>query len=297
MATIISTFNGEKYIEEQLVSIVNQTKKINKIYIFDDCSKDRTVEIVKRVLSHVDIQIEIIENKRNKGWKLNYIDALKYVREDIIFLADQDDIWMPNKVEVMSGIMEKYTEINVLTSNYELLFSEDSTTEKIAEERRLSKDGKLMKVVQKDTNFYVRQPGCSFCVRKTFFDKYFEGWNDYMPHDAFLWKTALLTGTLYSINRPLFKWRRHSSNESNRKKITREDRIREVKSDYIYINHMRNTIDNNYFLSKAYSFNNLRNEMFKKNSVIYWIRLFWQYRKFYVSFRSCMGDLYFLLKE
>ena len=61
MATIISTFNGEKYIEEQLVSIVNQTKKINKIYIFDDCSKDRTVEIVKRVLSHVDIQIEIIE--------------------------------------------------------------------------------------------------------------------------------------------------------------------------------------------------------------------------------------------
>lgn len=294
IGVIVSTYNGSKYIIEQLNSIVNQTKLVDKLYIFDDHSIDDTVKVVKQYLMTTTICFEIIVNKKNKGWKKNYIDALKYVKEDYIFLADQDDIWASNKVEIMTNLMWQNNEINVLSSNYELFFSEESTTEKLAEEKRLSKDGKLHKYDQKPVNFYIRQPGCSLLVRKSFFDKYSDLWNENMPHDSFLWKIALLSDSLYSINKPLFKWRRHSTNESNRTKIKKEMRIKEVNSNYYFMSNM-NKKHKNYLSDQALKFCELRKKMFDSNSIFVWFRIAIKYRCFYVSNWSCLGDLYFLL--
>lgn len=296
-SVIISTYNGERFIFEQLESIVNQTRKVDKIYIFDDLSTDSTVNIINSFFEKNSIAHEVIVNKKNKGWKRNFIDALQYVKEDYIFIADQDDIWIPNKVETMVNVLESNASINVLASNYELLFMENYTNEKCAEEKKLVKDGKLMKVCQVPSEFYVRQPGCSFCVRKAFVDQYIDLWNQEMPHDAFLWKTALLTDSLYSINQPLFKWRRHSTNETKRSIITVNERLKEIQSNIIYLNAINSINICSELACEAYKFFVLRKRMFDNRSFIDWFLIFIKYRNFYVSNRSCFGDLYLLIKQ
>lgn len=296
IGVVVSTYNGSKYILEQLKSIVLQTHPVDKIYVFDDNSVDNTPLLVDGFLSKYSIPYVIKINKVNKGWKRNFFDALSFAQEDYIFLSDQDDIWFNNKVQEMVQIVESNSNINVLTSNYELLFTEESTTEKIAEEKRLVKDGKLVSVQLTPHNFYIRQPGCSFLVRKLFFDKYSYLWNEDMPHDSFLWKTALFTDSLFSINKPLFWWRRHSSNESNRAKITKEARIREVQSNLLYMKAASEVFSGTFF-SEAYRYCELRSQLYKKNRGYLWIVLFLKYRQYYVSVRSCMGDLYLLIKN
>lgn len=237
-AVVLSTYNGSKYIVEQVDSILKQSMPVDKIYIFDDKSTDGTVEVLTKRYRN-DNKIEIKENKENKGWKRNFIEAIKIVNADFIFIADQDDIWMPDKVEKMINVIFNHPEINLLASNYELYFSEKSTDEKIAEDNRLVKDGKLMKYEQVPFSFYVRQPGCTYLIRKSYFDNYWDVWNPDMPHDSFLWKIALFGNSLYSLNQPLIRWRRHASNESNRSKITKKARIEEVRSNYNFMEKFR----------------------------------------------------------
>lgn len=294
IAAVLSTYNGEKFIYEQLNSIINQTYKVDKIYVFDDKSMDFTIQIVRDILVKSDVEYEIVVNDNNKGWKRNFFDALNYAKEEYIFLADQDDVWHETKVEEMMQAILDNPEINLLSSNYEFLFLEGATTEKIAEEKRLIKDGKLMKIEQKPKNFYVRQPGCSYLVRKKFFDEYSCLWNDEMPHDSFLWKTALFTNSLYSLNKPLFKWRRHPSNTTKRAMITIDERVKEVKSNYEYMELAFNLF-NNDFASNSLSFCRLRKEMFENKSILKWLYIAFKYRKYYVSNKSCFGDLYLLL--
>ena len=294
VAVVISTYNGSKYIIEQLDSIVKQTRKVDKIYVFDDKSSDRTVFLAKRYLNSCQIPFEIIVNKINKGWKKNFFDGINYVKEELIFLADQDDIWFTSKVEKMIEIMIYNSNINVLCSNYELYFSEKSSSEKIAEEKRLCKDGNLMKIPLRDKYFYIRYPGCSFLIRKSFFDANSYLWNEEMPHDSFLWKIALLSESLYSINIPLFKWRRHSTNVSNRATVSKNIRLNEINSNLEFMYKIQKKYKNE--LSKqALEFCKLRKEAFANKSIVAWLKIFTHYRNFYVSYKSCLGDLYYLI--
>ena len=151
-----------------------------------------------------------------------------------------------------------------------------------------------MRYQQVPFSFYVRQPGCTYLIRKSYFDKYWGMWNRDMSHDSFLWKVALFSNSLYSLNEPLIKWRRHSSNESNRRKIKKEDRVKEVKSNLEFICDAKKKFTGEY-IEKAYKFCELREKMFDKNSLFFWVLIFINYRGFYVSLRSCFGDLYLLL--
>lgn len=95
ISVCIATYNGEEFIEQQLNSVLSQLNQLDEVVIVDDCSKDNTVEIINHF--H-DIRINLIRNKKNKGPIKSFEIALKSCRGDFIFLADQDDCWMKNKV-------------------------------------------------------------------------------------------------------------------------------------------------------------------------------------------------------
>ncbi|WGS63887.1 glycosyltransferase [Marinitoga aeolica] len=96
---VMCTYNGEKFLEEQLDSILNQSKKIDKIYITDDNSTDNTIEILKKYEREYYEIIDLKINDKNIGYIKNFEKTLKRAKEDIIFLADQDDIWQKYKIE------------------------------------------------------------------------------------------------------------------------------------------------------------------------------------------------------
>jgi len=100
----MAAYNGEKYIKQQLDSILCQLDRDDEIVISDDNSTDRTVEIIK---SYADTRIRIL-NANFRNFSKNFENALKNAQGDYIFLSDQDDVWLPDKYKRCLEILQKY---------------------------------------------------------------------------------------------------------------------------------------------------------------------------------------------
>lgn len=101
----IATFNGEKYIREQLNSILFQLSLQDEVIVSDDGSTDNTISIIK---SFNDKRIKIIDGVYRHSPTLNFENALKEAKGDYIFLADQDDVWKDDKVKICLKWLQHY---------------------------------------------------------------------------------------------------------------------------------------------------------------------------------------------
>lgn len=93
----MATYNGEKFLREQVDSILAQLTSEDELVVSDDGSTDKTIGILE---SYNDSRIKIFHNQNNHGVNGNFENALRHANGDYIFLSDQDDVWLPNKVKV-----------------------------------------------------------------------------------------------------------------------------------------------------------------------------------------------------
>ena len=100
----IATYNGEKYIKEQLTSILSQINIDDEVIISDDGSMDKTIEIINNIN---DSRIKLIKGDFH-NFTFNFENAIKQAKCEYIFLADQDDVWLPNKYTTMLNALKKY---------------------------------------------------------------------------------------------------------------------------------------------------------------------------------------------
>lgn len=98
VSVVMCTYNGSRFVAEQIKSICNQTYKNLRVIIVDDASTDTTYEIVKRYAAK-DERIQAYKNDNNLGFNLNFNKACKLATGDFIAIADQDDIWEKTKIE------------------------------------------------------------------------------------------------------------------------------------------------------------------------------------------------------
>ena len=131
ISVVMATYNGEKYISKQLWSILNQTFSDFEIVIVDDCSSDRTVDLINSVFENAAFQnYQIIINEKNLGHNKSFEKAIGYCTGDYIAISDQDDIWMENKLEkLMERISNK--EIDLVFSQSLILKGERPTRKNI----------------------------------------------------------------------------------------------------------------------------------------------------------------------
>src|SRR5687768_2514416 len=100
ISVALCTYNGAKFIAEQLESICKQTTPPNEIVICDDGSTDDTIACIDRVKkNHPAIDWKIKRNTANLGYVKNFEQAVLLTTGDIVFLSDQDDVWLPEKVQ------------------------------------------------------------------------------------------------------------------------------------------------------------------------------------------------------
>lgn len=105
ISLVMATYNGAKYIREQLDSILNQTVVPDEIIVVDDCSTDNTISVLSEYKDKGNIKIFV--NEKNKGVNANFEYAISLAQGDYICISDQDDVWFPNKIEVsLSKIKE-----------------------------------------------------------------------------------------------------------------------------------------------------------------------------------------------
>ena len=112
---LMATYNGEKYIKEQLDSILKQSHNEWRLLIHDDGSTDNTVDLVREYATKYPEKIRFVEdNVRTGGAKNNFFHLMKLSEAEYIMLADQDDIWMPDKVALAyNAILQKETKYGV----------------------------------------------------------------------------------------------------------------------------------------------------------------------------------------
>ena len=116
ISVAMCTYNGERYIAEQIRSILEQTQKPDEILICDDLSSDETRNILTKFASNNPV-IKLFFNENNLGFVKNFEKAISLCSGEIVFLSDQDDVWKKNKIEEMIKIFHQFPKISYVFSN------------------------------------------------------------------------------------------------------------------------------------------------------------------------------------
>ncbi|KAF0220656.1 MAG: glycosyl transferase family [Geobacteraceae bacterium] len=202
ISVCIASCNGEKYIARQLESILSQELPVAEIIISDDSSTDRTVDIIRL---YNDARIKLLENNKFHSPIFNFENALIHASGEVIFLSDQDDIWMPNKVRVMKECLKHY---DLVVSDASLIDADDSVIESSFFKLRNSGPG-FVKNIYKNT--YL---GCCMAFNRNILEKSLPFPPDVPMHDMWLGMIAEIYGRTYFCKEKLVHYRRHSSNAS-----------------------------------------------------------------------------------
>lgn len=219
----MATYNGEKYIQEQLESISNQTFKDWDLIISDDGSTDHTVDIAKEYAQNEQHTIKIIENNGKHGAYLNFYNAMRWLlKQDenpylYFFYCDQDDIWMPDKMEKEIQALQKIEDLEidkpvVCYSDLQIIDAEGIDTGK-----KLS-DFTDIRLNNPYNIFFSHRYiwGTTMAHNRVLWDKMElpdDITND-ISHDCFLPKYAAAFGEVVYIDEPLVRYRRHGNNVS-----------------------------------------------------------------------------------
>ena len=121
IAIALATYNGERYIDEQLESISRQTRVPDELIISDDASDDTTVEIIKNFSNNVSFPVRLDINQERLGSTRNFEKAIRACNSDIIFLCDQDDVWYPEKIDRIEECFMNNTEAGAVFTDADIV--------------------------------------------------------------------------------------------------------------------------------------------------------------------------------
>jgi glycosyltransferase involved in cell wall biosynthesis len=201
----LCTYNGEKYILEQLDSILNQTYKPIEIIIVDDCSSDNTVQIIQEYQQKYSL-IKLYCNSFNLGIVKSFNRALSLCGGDYVALSDQDDIWFPNKIEELINNIGD----NLLIHSDSILI--DNSMNIISPSHFLS--AKKFKDKSHFIDYLISNnvTGCTVMVSKQLLTLALPIPENFYIHDHYLALIASFYGKLKFLDKPLLYYRQHSQN-------------------------------------------------------------------------------------
>ena len=120
ISVAICTYNGERFLRQQLDSIARQTLLPDELVACDDDSSDTTIKVLGEFARRVSFSVQIHKNDHNLGSTKNFEKAISLCSGTNIFLSDQDDIWKPNKIETLSRALAEHPEVGYVFSDAEL---------------------------------------------------------------------------------------------------------------------------------------------------------------------------------
>lgn len=225
VSVCMATYNGEKYIKQQLQSILSQLSDSDEVIVSDDASVDNTISIIE---SFADPRIKIFHS-HCKSPVFNFENALLHSSGDIIFLSDQDDIWLPDKVKITLEYMKIY---NCVISDAAVINDQGDTVCDSFFKLNNSKPGLLMNLV---SNAYL---GCAMCFDRKILECALPFPKDIEMHDRWLGLVSEVYGKTYFCDEILFKYRRHSDNFSLAPKQSTNTLYRKISIRYCLLKNL-----------------------------------------------------------
>lgn len=216
---LMATYNGENYLSEQIESLLDQTYENWILLIRDDGSKDSTVDIIKIYEKKYPMKIKLlIDGKKGLGAKNNFLELLKNSKENYIMFCDQDDVWLPNKIEITLEKMLKeekgatlvHTDLKVVNKNLKIINDSFWKFQNLNPKR-------------KQYNYLIVQnniTGCTMMLNKELVNllKINFPFQNGIMHDWIIGIIASLKGKIEYLNEPTILYRQHGKNDIGAKK-------------------------------------------------------------------------------
>ena len=202
ISVCIATLNGGRFVREQVKSVLPQLSEDDEVVVSDDGSTDDTVEILKSIN---DKRMKICKNEGRHGFIWNFENALKKAKGDVIFLCDQDDIWKPNKVEI---VMETLKDHDIVLHDAEMIDQDGVMTGK------LYSDGLHQRKGFWSNLWKTRWLGCCMAFRKNVLEYALPFPHHIVGHDGWISAVGLAKFDYYYIPDVLMGYRRHGENVS-----------------------------------------------------------------------------------
>lgn len=196
----MAVYNGEKFIKEQLDSILPQLGENDEVIISDDGSTDQTLSIIE---DYQDDRISTYHSGKRSIIK-NFENSLRRASGDVIFLADQDDIWYPNKVEIMLSYMNRF---DLIFSNASV-FSKNTEASYLLYDKSKLRTGLLRNFIK---NNYI---GATMAFKRSILKSALPFPSGIYMHDIWLAMIGEIKGKNFFIEEPLIYYRRHGNNAS-----------------------------------------------------------------------------------
>ena len=206
----MATYNGAKYVSEQIDSILNQTIQNFELVICDDCYTDETWRILEEYREK-DLRIKLYCNEQNIGFKRNFEKAISLCSGEYIALSDQDDVWLPNHLEILYNLIG---EKMIACGNANMV---DADGKKIGLTLREMESFNYIPTDNLQLAYSViffRNPfqGASMLIRKSFFSYALPIPNEIKFHDSWFSNLAFYCGGIVYTNEIINNYRMHGSN-------------------------------------------------------------------------------------
>ena len=243
---LLATYNGEKYLREQIDSILNQTHAEFRLLISDDGSKDGTREILNEY-KEKDSRIEVFFQENNLGVVKNFEFLLGKVEAKYYMFSDQDDIWKETKIEKSLNRIEEgfdlvYSDLEVVDENLNVTYSSYWKLKGIYNKIKKYNNFEALYL----NNFVT---GCTLISRKELINTFMPlpNTSKFVLHDYWISLIISQNGKIAYIEEPLIKYRQHKNNKVGSKKKSDELRtIDEIRSLFIQVKkeHFKVFIEN-----------------------------------------------------
>ena len=214
---LLATYNADKYIAQQIDSILTQTYEDFKIIISDDGSKDNTISIINKYISKHSDKITLLPFTKNLGVKENFNYLLKNSNSEYIAFSDHDDIWIENKLEVSIKKLKQiennspaliYSDKSLVDEKIHLISLSSNKTENLKAD-----NFKLNKLLVQNT-----ASGCTIMINKKLKDIIGDIPDEAIMHDHYIMLIASIFGKIEYIDKPLILYRQHENNVIGGKK-------------------------------------------------------------------------------
>ena len=239
ISVAMATYNAEVYIEDQLASILAQTRLPDEMVIFDDCSTDATFRICQNFANTAPFPVIFHQNRNNLGFGDNFLACAERCTGSWILFCDQDDIWTPNKIKrILEAIVSTSINLSLICHSANVVTEEliplNYSIPKIVNDR-------LYPAGSKPPFWFVG--GCVMCFSSKLLNEFsaeLRPIDNYpnssekivkMPHDKWICYIANASGGIFEIAEPLMMYRRHANATSAyNKKVSISQRAKAIFS-------------------------------------------------------------------
>lgn len=234
---LLATYNGEKYLREQIDSILNQTYKNIRLIVSDDCSKDGTRKILEEY-KNKDERIKVYYQEKNLGVVKNIEFLLGKVESPYYMLADQDDYWLPEKAEKSLETLKNnnadlvFGDLQVVDENLNTMY--ESFNDYMLLSRKINKYIDSYKL----NYLYNCVTGCTVLAKKETIEKILPlpTNSKYLIHDHWIGLMASLNGKLAYMPEKYIKYRQHGNNQVGTEKISHGfKKLEQVREHFINV--------------------------------------------------------------